>query len=516
MMVRRAGLVVVLALLCSAPAHAASDDVRIDVLSNRADVISGGDALVQVVRPPDARSAPFKVRVGDRDVTRRFGDDGIGLIDGLDERPQRRDGDARRRPQRPDHDHEPPDRRAGVRRRAAPAVDLPGGRRGRAVQPADGRLLPVHGRGERDLRELRPEEPAGGFRHRDDEDRPGQGGPLRRPRGGRRAGPRQLRDRGARRPRGMEPQAADALRPQHRAPLLAAQRVAGARRQGAVARLHGRQQRPPDPRREHQRRRLDRGVHDAQGAHRRVLRPGPLHDGRGLLGRLLPVDGRGDVPRAARRAAAQLHVRRPVDDGVRRLRLRAARALLLGRGARGAAADGQVGAGDRRPQGAEQLRGVGRDVLRLRRSDQRRPLQPRPEPRLPPGDEPRRRALHDRRLHVVDLRLPAEEPVDRAGEEDRPRVRERPLGQRGGAVRPRRPAIGADHAGRVRRPQPEDRRHHDRREASGRPQRGRREHGVDRVPQRRGDGRLVGRGRPDHRSAGLQRERARSTRAATR
>ena len=66
---------------------------------------------------------------------------------------------------------------------------------------------------------------------------------------------------------------------------------------------------------------------------------------------------------------------------------------------------------------------------------------------------------------------------------------------------------GADHARRVRRPQPEDRRPHDRREASGRAHRGRREHGVDRVPQRRGDGRQVGRGHADHRPAGLQRER---------
>ena len=83
----RAGLVVLVALACAAPAHAASGDLRIDVLSNRADVISGGNALVQVVRPPDASDQPFTVTVGDRDETGRFGSDGVGLIDGLDNGP---------------------------------------------------------------------------------------------------------------------------------------------------------------------------------------------------------------------------------------------------------------------------------------------------------------------------------------------------------------------------------------------------------------------------------------------
>src|SRR4051794_15298251 len=79
-----AGLVVLGVLLLATPARAASGDVRIDVLSNRADMISGGDALVQVVRPADA---PFTVKVGDRDETARFGSDGVGLIDGLDNGP---------------------------------------------------------------------------------------------------------------------------------------------------------------------------------------------------------------------------------------------------------------------------------------------------------------------------------------------------------------------------------------------------------------------------------------------
>ena len=80
---RRGVLVVLGTLALSAPAQAAGGDVRIEVLSNRADVISGGDALVGVTRPSDAAGIPLEVTVGDRDVTGRFGPDGVGLIDGL-------------------------------------------------------------------------------------------------------------------------------------------------------------------------------------------------------------------------------------------------------------------------------------------------------------------------------------------------------------------------------------------------------------------------------------------------
>jgi hypothetical protein len=76
-------LVVLLgALALSAPAQAA--DVRIEVLSNRADVISGGDALVKVVRPD---GLPFEVTVRGRNASDRFGEDGIGLLEGLAEGP---------------------------------------------------------------------------------------------------------------------------------------------------------------------------------------------------------------------------------------------------------------------------------------------------------------------------------------------------------------------------------------------------------------------------------------------
>src|SRR2546430_14303490 len=50
----------------------AADVVRIDVLSNRADLISGGDALVAVTLPAGAHASPKRVTVGKRDVTAAF------------------------------------------------------------------------------------------------------------------------------------------------------------------------------------------------------------------------------------------------------------------------------------------------------------------------------------------------------------------------------------------------------------------------------------------------------------
>src|SRR3954451_3183485 len=76
--VRRGLVVALLAGAAASPAHAAADDVRIEVLSNRADLISGGDALVRV-HP----AAGLTVTVGDRDVTSVFGPDGVGLVTGL-------------------------------------------------------------------------------------------------------------------------------------------------------------------------------------------------------------------------------------------------------------------------------------------------------------------------------------------------------------------------------------------------------------------------------------------------
>ena len=70
----RRALVPVACLLAAVPTGAAAaprvaDDVRIEVLSNRPDLVSGGDALVRVTVPKGARAKGLKVTLGDRDVT---------------------------------------------------------------------------------------------------------------------------------------------------------------------------------------------------------------------------------------------------------------------------------------------------------------------------------------------------------------------------------------------------------------------------------------------------------------
>ena len=77
------------------PAHGASpqghdrDRFQIEVLSGRADQVSGGDALVQVTVPRGVRTSRVEVELGRADVTDAFArqDDGtlVGLVDGLAE-----------------------------------------------------------------------------------------------------------------------------------------------------------------------------------------------------------------------------------------------------------------------------------------------------------------------------------------------------------------------------------------------------------------------------------------------
>ena len=80
------GLLALLLLAASAgPANA--DELAIQVLSNRADLISGGDALVQIVVPPDVATPNVRVALNGTDVTGVFAVDAvgrfIGLVDGL-------------------------------------------------------------------------------------------------------------------------------------------------------------------------------------------------------------------------------------------------------------------------------------------------------------------------------------------------------------------------------------------------------------------------------------------------
>ena len=72
-----------------ATAAPASGGVEIKVLSNRADLVSDGDALVEVVRPAGTNPDSVRVELNGQDVVGDFAlrPDGrfVGLVDGLDE-----------------------------------------------------------------------------------------------------------------------------------------------------------------------------------------------------------------------------------------------------------------------------------------------------------------------------------------------------------------------------------------------------------------------------------------------
>ena len=94
--------------------------LEIEVVSNRADLISAGDALVAVDLPDGVDPATVNVRAGDRDVTDAFAVRANGRFEGLVDRPragrQRPHRRAARRPGRALDDHQPPQRRAGLLR----------------------------------------------------------------------------------------------------------------------------------------------------------------------------------------------------------------------------------------------------------------------------------------------------------------------------------------------------------------------------------------------------------------
>jgi len=82
---------IVMAAVADAPAPARAEDrFDITVLSNRADLISGGDALIEIVLPAGVDPARVRVDVDGRDVTAAFGVRPnrryIGLVTGLAER----------------------------------------------------------------------------------------------------------------------------------------------------------------------------------------------------------------------------------------------------------------------------------------------------------------------------------------------------------------------------------------------------------------------------------------------
>lgn len=65
------------------PSAAGGEPLRIEVLSNRADLISGGDALVEIVLPADADASLLRATIGQRDVSEAFARRPNGRVMGL-------------------------------------------------------------------------------------------------------------------------------------------------------------------------------------------------------------------------------------------------------------------------------------------------------------------------------------------------------------------------------------------------------------------------------------------------
>jgi hypothetical protein len=113
----------------AAAGHGQGGIPRIVVLSNRADLISGGDALVRVILPGRVDPARVSVELDGSDITSDFAvrSNGSyeGLVTGLSLGTNRLIARMPKAPGRRDHDHEPSDRGPDHRRPAGAAVDLP-------------------------------------------------------------------------------------------------------------------------------------------------------------------------------------------------------------------------------------------------------------------------------------------------------------------------------------------------------------------------------------------------------
>ncbi|HVF52585.1 MAG TPA: DUF6351 family protein [Actinomycetota bacterium] len=74
-------------LLTAAGPASSADSISIETLSNRADLISGGDALIRISAAGGSRVPGLTVRLNGRNVTREFlkssNDEGVGLLRGL-------------------------------------------------------------------------------------------------------------------------------------------------------------------------------------------------------------------------------------------------------------------------------------------------------------------------------------------------------------------------------------------------------------------------------------------------
>src|SRR4051794_1969324 len=75
--------VVACALVAAAPADARTSAPKISVLSNRADLVSGGDALVRVTLPRGVKPSRLRLTAGRRNVTRVLHRTGARQLEGL-------------------------------------------------------------------------------------------------------------------------------------------------------------------------------------------------------------------------------------------------------------------------------------------------------------------------------------------------------------------------------------------------------------------------------------------------
>src|SRR3954467_701951 len=81
-MMKAAGVAILAALVLATSAQAAQAPA-IKVLSNRADLISAGDALVAIHFPAGTKLSGVDVRLGKRDVTSAFARRANGKFEGL-------------------------------------------------------------------------------------------------------------------------------------------------------------------------------------------------------------------------------------------------------------------------------------------------------------------------------------------------------------------------------------------------------------------------------------------------
>ena len=354
---------------------------EITVLSNRADLISGGDALVAIDLGNTDASA-VKVTLNGNDITNAFavrengrvrgtghrsqgGQERARCAPGTEPTPRQEQARERDRDRPTDHDPQPSDRGTGPRRPAGHAVLLqperlePAARRRdrRAVQRADQGRVPLSQRrtptsSSRTTRRTRRRRRRSSRRRQT---------PARRCRSSSSASPglriaastrwRCSSTRASRSSRGR-PRSRGATSSSTRSAARAGtdthQRAPGQRPPGdaARARLRGRDLEPEHLRQQLQRPRLGRGDDDDQGDRRRAVRPAPVHDGQRRFGGVdAAASPRRELPGAARRADDEPGLPRPHGSGARIARLPSPLPLLLAdepahaSGTRGSAAE---------------------------------------------------------------------------------------------------------------------------------------------------------------------------------